>query len=106
MWNHPGTPAWADKRHLGAMYRLSRRAMGWLAESAVECREAFCEIANASVVSRAGGSTGDLQQLGWFYNSHTMRPAPHPCYPNKELFNHPLKSNTEEPQEDVVIQGA
>ena len=55
---------WASHRHLGAMFRLSRRAVAWLADAGEECREAFCEIANASVVHRAGGSTGDLRQLG------------------------------------------
>lgn len=96
-WTHPGTPGWANKRCLGAMFRLSRRAVQWLADAAEENRETFCEVANPSTVSRAGGSTGDMKQLGWLYNGHCMRPAPHHCIVNRKLFNHPLKSNTAEP---------
>lgn len=97
-WLDPGTPQWASHRHLGAMFRLSRRAMGWLADAGEECREAFCEISNASVVHRAGGSTGDLRQLGWFYSTACLRPAPHRPFIHPDLFCHPMKFDSVGPE--------
>lgn len=90
---HPMTPTWATRCHLGAMFRLSRRAVEWLYESAEETREIFCEVANASTVHTCGGSTGDMNQLGPFYNRQTMRPSPNKCFVNLDRFNHPLKTN-------------
>lgn len=89
--SHPTTPAWATHHHLGAMFRLSRRAVAWLEAAAEEQREVFCEVNTASVIRRAGGSLADLRDLGWFYNSQTMTAPPSKPIVNPLLFNHPLK---------------
>ena len=96
--NHPTTPEWADRHCLGAMYRFSRRAMQWIAESAEENREVFCEVHAPSIIRNRGGSIGDLHQLGWFYNSQCMQAPGHRLGFNSILFNHPHKTNTECPE--------
>ena len=96
-FKHPSTPGWATRHSLGAMYRFSRRAMDWLAQTAEANREVFCEVNAPSVIHREGGSTGDLKNLGWFYNGQCMQANPKRLGMNTLLFNHPLKINTSEP---------
>jgi hypothetical protein len=96
-FGHPTTPPWALQHALGAMFRLSRRAMGWLAESAPVNRNVFCEINNPSIVRHAGGTLADLGTFGWFYNDQCMKGHGHQLGINTGLFCHPVKTNTEEP---------
>ncbi len=55
------------------MHRFSRRALQWIAAGAEANRNVFCEIHAASTIHRNGGSTGDLHQLGRFYNNPCMQ---------------------------------
>lgn len=94
---HETSPPWTTHHCLGAVYRFSRRALDWMAQSAPDNRNVFCEVNAPSLIRREGGSIGDLHQLGWFYNRQTMRPPPR-CMINSMLLNHPLKTNTVGPE--------
>jgi len=105
-FSHPGTARWMNWYHHGCIYRLSRRALSWLSESAGETREAFCEVAVASVIDRAGGTLRGINTNArvervarprTFYNCQTL------CFPPRlpvfdpRFFNHPCKADDPAP---------
>ena len=62
-FSHPTTPPWADWYCLGALFRVSARALDWWESSATETREVFTEIAAPSVIARAGGMIARINRL-------------------------------------------
>jgi len=93
-WTHPGTPAWCDVTHLNAIYRLSRRAIAAYLAAAEECRECFGEMVIGSAVKRAGGTLGRINTKTTHMNTQTMKVDPARVILNRNLVNHPVKSNT------------
>jgi hypothetical protein len=102
-FNDPYTPAWADWYCLGALFRISARAVSWLEECAVETREVFTEICAPSVIAKNGGTIGPINRTTHepLYHCGTMRfnpgrshvtPLPHP-----RRFRHPCKYDDPEP---------
>lgn len=98
-WSHPGTPAWADMIHLNAIYRISRRAFEWILASAEETREAFGETVIGSVIKRQGGTIGriNLDQRNPHHTGQTMKAIEERIIIDRNLINHPVKSNTYQP---------
>ena len=93
-FSHPTTPSWATHHCFGPVHRFSRRAIHWLAATAVQHRNVYCEIHAPSIIRAHGGSMGDLRHLGWFYNSQCLCADPSLHSINTALLNHPCKSNT------------
>ncbi|MCF7674604.1 MAG: hypothetical protein K9N23_12955 [Akkermansiaceae bacterium] len=56
------TPPWGDWYCLGALFRVSARAIDWWEASAIETREVFTEIAAPSVIARAGGTINRINR--------------------------------------------
>ena len=102
-FTHPTTPAWATHTCLGAVHRFSRRALQWIAAGAEANRNVFCEIHAPSTIHRNGGSTGDLHQLGRFYNNQCMQGSEPMLAINTSLLCHPLKNNSIEPSVGEVF---
>ena len=103
-FGHPTTPPWMRHQCLGAICRLSRRALGWLADSAEETREAFGEATVPSTLARAGGTIRELNVAGpkgycgvnqgrWFYNRASMTAPPRRPTVHGMLLNHPCKGD-------------
>lgn len=88
------TPAWAELTHLNAIYRLSREAVEACTAAAGEMREVFCEMTVGSVIQRAGLSVGSLNSRQTHCNCQTMKGLPDAVLLNRELLNHPLKTDT------------
>lgn len=101
---NPATPGWMTHQCLGAVCRLSRRALRWLTDSAEETREAFGEVTLPSTIIRGGGTIGDINVAGpegycgvgqgrWFYNRLTMTAPPREPVLDARLLNHPYKAD-------------
>jgi hypothetical protein len=98
-FTHAGTPAWADWYCLGALFRLSARAVDWLEETAEESREMFTEICVPSQIAKRGGTLGRINQPHFpaLYDCGTMKFTTRKngevvvplSNPNK--FRHPIK---------------
>jgi len=94
----PSSPSWAQWYCLGAIFRVSARALDWWEESAEETRETFTEVAAPSVIARRGGTIGKINQPGKpsLYHCGTMMFNPrhasrHPPYANPSMLRHPCK---------------
>ncbi|WP_423172731.1 hypothetical protein, partial [Stenotrophomonas sp. CASM114] len=73
-WDHHGTPAQADRHHILAVYRLSKRAVEASIEMAVELRNCFCEVAVPYVMQQAGLSCGLINGREHHSTARTMGP--------------------------------
>lgn len=92
LWNYG--PGWATHYILMAVFRLSRAALNECTRCASEMREHFSEVSIPSVVHRAGLSMTGLNVRQTHSNSHTLVAHPHRVILNRNLINHPVKSNT------------
>lgn len=90
----PTTPKWATNHCLGAMYRLSRRAVQWLQDSAQDHRNIFCEINAPTTIHLNKGSIGDMSQLGRFYTRQCMKGTDKHLGLHTGMFCHPVKLNS------------
>jgi len=88
------TPEWADLCHIGAIHRISSRAVGWVEESAEEMREVFGEFCLASVVCRAGGTLGRINRSVVHLDNQTIKSNPRPNLWRSDRICHPVKANT------------
>jgi len=97
-FTHPTTPPWGEWYCLGALWRVSARALDWWEETAAETREAFTEIVAPSVIAHHGGTIARINRRNheplyhcgtmMFNPGHATRtpPVPHPG-----RFLHPCK---------------
>lgn len=100
-WFHkPETPDWADWYCLGALFRVSARALDWWEASAAENREVFTEIAAPSEIARAGGTIGRINRPHHpsLYHCGTMKFNPghvtaSPPIFHPRMFRHPVKAD-------------
>lgn len=97
-FSDPTTPRWADWYCLGALFRVSARALDWWEESATETREVFTEMAAPSLIARAGGTIGRINRPHHppLYHCGTMKFNPGhatrtPPIPHPRMFRHPCK---------------
>ena len=101
----PSTPADADWYCLGALFRISRRAVDWLFEAAEESREVFTEIHVPSEIARRGGTVGKINRPHHqiLYNCQTMKFTQtvngftYPPARGAAVFMHPVKHDVEKP---------
>lgn len=92
------TPPWGDWYCLGALFRVSARAIDWWEASAIETREVFTEIAAPSVIARAGGTINRINRPHHppLYHCGTMKFNPGhatrtPPVHHPRMFRHPCK---------------
>ena len=97
-FSHPTTPPWGEWYCLGALFRVSARALDWWEESAAESREVFTEIAAPSVIARAGGTISRINRPHHesLYHCGTMKFNPGhatrtPPVHHPRMFHHPCK---------------
>lgn len=95
-WELFSAPDWVTHQAFGPIYRLSRRALEWIADTAHTNRDAFCELNFPTVLADKKGTMCNLNDLGWFYSSQSMQPSW--CAMHSGLFNHPVKTNTIGPE--------
>lgn len=106
-----GCPGWANWYCLGALFRVSARALHWWEQKAEETREIFTELCAPSLIHRAGGSIAKINRPHHpsFYHVGTMRFNPKrsairiPEDPTR--FRHPVKSDDppDPPSSSVAI---
>ena len=93
-WSEAGVPEWASLTHINAIYRISAKAVeAWLS-LAEDARECFGEMVVGSVVAKIGGSIGRINHTTTHLNSQTIKADPNRVIFNRNLVNHPVKSNT------------
>jgi hypothetical protein len=94
-FGHPTTPEWADWYCLGALFRVSARALDWWEQAAAETREVFTEIAAPSIIAREGGTIGRINRPDHppLYHCGTMKfnPSRTPPIHHPQMFCHPCK---------------
>lgn len=83
----------ADFAFIMAVYRLSRRMVQESITQAESLRNVFCEMAVPIVAARAGFSVGTLHQ-GGHYTRSTIAALPRSIRIDRNLINHPVKTNT------------
>lgn len=97
-WDHPGTPADADRHFIMAVYRLSRAAVEESIRRAYELRNCFSEVAVPYVVRQAGMSMSLVNRGQKHFTGATMGTKPEHVRMNTAYLNHPVKSNTYSPR--------
>ncbi len=97
-FSHATTPPWADWYCLGALFRVSARALDWWEASAIETREVFTEIAAPSIIAREGGTISRINRPHHpsLYHCGTMKFNPGhetrtPPIHHPRMFRHPCK---------------
>ena len=97
-FSHATTPPWADWYCLGALFRVSARALDWWEASAIETREVFTEIAAPSIIAREGGTISRINRPHHpsLYHCGTMKFNPGhetrtPPINHPRMFRHPCK---------------
>ena len=103
-FSHHGTPDWGTLYSLHALFRISKRAVGWLLESAERDREVQSEIHCASLIQKNGGTLQDINKrdaAGWlskdngrfFTSPKTIVAPPHKCEVDSWMICHPIKED-------------
>jgi hypothetical protein len=92
-WWKNSAPLWANDGCLGCIYRLSRRAVEWLAADAVANREIFCEVIVPSVIVRRGGRIRELKEVFDCYDNQSLDYQPTLAAHEAKLW-HPVKQCT------------
>lgn len=94
-WDHPGTPADAQRHFLMACYRLSKRAVEASIQLAGTLRETFSEVAVPLVMRRSGFVMESMD--GRFCDSSTVSAFPDQITWSNRMLNHPVKSDAVSP---------